>query len=63
MIYSWTAKRAGAGITIRGTRDGLPIKLVNVASITLRAGHVGRLSAMLIIAVMKDGAMHQLAAM
>jgi hypothetical protein len=55
LISDWTAKRAGPGITIRGTREGLPVKLVNVASVTVRD--------LKLLAVMKDGAEHRLAAM
>lgn len=63
MIYNWTAKRAGPGITIRGTREGLPVKLVNVASVELSL--IDPDSPPGIVAVMKDAAKtkHRLAAM
>lgn len=56
IIYAWTAKRAGAGITIRGHFDnGLSAKLVDIGEITLQDNAI--------VAIKKDGAVHRLAAM
>lgn len=57
-VYNWTAKRAGAAITVHGfDPDGKPVKIVGIKSIfpKLMASAVGA-----VVAEDKEGKRHRL---